>query len=76
MQYKTSKFSLTEKEQNLRTALVNLIRSHVEERGITRDELSKVVDSLDLVLDDFRFKRTELFLDDLQNINFKKDEVE
>jgi len=71
MDYKTSKFSLTETEQNLRIALVELIRSHVEERGISRESLSKVLDSLEFVLDDFRFEQKELFLDDLQNVRFR-----
>lgn len=56
MDYKTSKFSLTETEQDLRTGLVELIRSHVEERGISRESLSKVLDSLEFVLDDSRFE--------------------
>jgi hypothetical protein len=67
MDYKTSKFSLTEIEQNLRTGLVELIRSHVEERGISRESLNKVLDSLEFVLDDSRFEQKELFSDDLQS---------
>jgi len=67
MDYKTSKFLLTEIEQNLRTGLVELIRSHVEERGISRESLNKVLDSLEFVLDDSRFEQKELFSDDLQS---------
>lgn len=55
MDYKTNKFSLSQAEQNLRIGLVELIRDHVE-RGLTKEELIKVLDSLEHVLHDYRFK--------------------
>lgn len=58
MHYKTSKFSLNEAQQNLRIGLVELIRDHVE-RGMSKEELKPVLESLDLVLSDYRFKQEE-----------------
>lgn len=59
MEYKTSKISLSEKQLDLRFGLINLITAHVEERGLSREELKAVIDDLDKVLDDSRFKGAE-----------------
>lgn len=64
MEYKTNKISLNEKQQDLLTGLVNLIRSHLEERGITQDELTEVMQGLDSVLDVSHFDLPERDLDD------------
>jgi hypothetical protein len=68
MEYKTSKFNLNERQLDLRIGLVNLINSHVEERGITQEELTQVIEGLDTILDDSRFRLPERDLDnDLEN---------
>lgn len=63
MEYKTSKFSLNQSQQNLRIGLVNLIRDHVE-RGMSKDELKSVLDSLEFVLSDIRFEKPVRSLDE------------
>jgi hypothetical protein len=68
MEYKTSKFNLNERQLDLRIGLVNLINSHVEERGVTQEELTQVIQGLDTILDDSHFELPERDLDnDLEN---------
>jgi hypothetical protein len=67
MEYKTSKFNLNERQLDLRIGLVNLINSHVEERGVTQEELTQVLQGLDIVLDESRFN-------DLSKITFREDQ--
>lgn len=55
MEYKTGKFSLNEAQQNLRIGLVSLIREHVE-RGMSKDDLVQVIESLEFALSEHRFK--------------------
>lgn len=58
-------FSLNKKQLNLRIALVETIRGHVEERGLTRKQLSDVLDSLQFTLDDIDFLKMEINQSDL-----------
>ena len=68
MKYKTNKIDLNERQLDLRIGLVNLINSHVEERGITQEELTQVIEGLDTILDDSHFRLPERDLDnDLEN---------
>lgn len=47
-----NQFELNKKELNLRIALTEIIRTHVEERHVSKEGLKKVLDSLDLVFSD------------------------
>ena len=71
MEYRTSKFSLTEAQYNLRIGLTNLIREYAES-GMSREDVKKVLEHLDLVLDDHRFKERDVneeFYDAVFNLN-------
>ena len=60
-----NEFELNKKQLNLRLALTESIRTFIEERNLTRQELKQVLKSLELAFNDYRFSDTEINESDL-----------